>query len=736
MNAECSTLGNGLLAAWTGILRSLGMVARGNESVPNRLPATILSRAAAKEPSRAYEEPRPRSGATPRASAYIRGSIAVLAFAATMAAPRAAAAEVARIEITRREPVLGGRPFGIAGPYEKLVGRVWFAVDPRHPRNAAIADLARAPRNERGEVEFSADLYVLRPVDSTRGNRTALVEIANRGGKQLLTFFSTAQGSPDPTDSAHFGDRFLLERGYTLVWVGWQFDVPEQGGRVALRAPIAVGGDGRPITGLVRADYVVNEPLPDRPLADGDHRPFPAHDPRDPRNVLTVREREHDPRRTIPRAEWSFARVRDGREVPDSTWIALRGGFQPGRIYEITWVAANPPVSGLGFAAVRDLVSHLKHAPGAPAPARAAIGFGISQSGRFLRTFLYQGFNADEEGRRVFDGVMAHIAGAGRGNFNHRFAQPSRASAPLSSLDFPNDLYPFADEPARDPTTGERAGLLDRTRQLGVVPKVMYTNTTSEYWSRAGSLVHATVDGTADVPLPDSTRLYVFAGAQHVAAGFPPGRGAGTLPDNPNRFAWHLRALLVALQRWVTTGDEPPPSVYPRIADSTLVPLDRLRFPALPQVARVPRPYVVRRLSFGAGFAEGILAPPTVGAPYVQLVPQVDADGNELGALRTPEHAVPLATYTPWNPRRAAIGFPDVTVGLLGGWIPFAATAEQRQAANDPRPSVAERHRSRDEYLGRYARAAAALVRDRYLLPQDVVPLLRLGETRWDEAVK
>ena len=666
-----------------------------------------------------------------------RSALALVAAAAVaLAAPRPAAAYVTRVEIARREPVLGGRPFGLAGAYEKLVGRVWFAVDPRHPRNAAVTDLALAPRNARGEVEFSADLYILRPADAGRGNGTALVEIANRGGKQLLTFFSNSQGSPDPTTSAHFGDRLLLEHGFTLVWVGWQFDVPEGPDRVALRAPVAVGPGGRPLTGLVRADYVVNAPLPDRPLADGDHRPYPVVDPRDPRNVLTVRDREDGPRRTVPRADWRFARVVDGRVVPDSTWIWLRGGFQPGRVYEVTWIAAKPPVAGLGMAAVRDLVSHLKSSPDAPAPVRTAVGFGISQSGRFLRTFVHDGFNADEGGRRVFDGVMAHIAGAGRGNFNQRFAQPSRASLPLSALHFPNDVFPFTDAATADPLTGARAGLLDRARELGVVPKIIYTNTSSEYWSRGGSLVHTTVDGARDVPLADGTRLYVFAGAQHVAAGFPPGRGAGTLPENPNQFAWHLRALLLAMQRWVTTGDEPPPSRYPTIADSTLVPPDRLRFPALPAVpGGVPRPYVVHRTDFGPRFAEGIVAPPTVGPAYVQLVPRVDADGNELGALRTPEVAVPLATYTPWNPRRAEIGFPEVTVGLVGGWIPFAATPAARAAARDPRPSVAERYRSRDEYLGRYAEAAAALARDGYLLPEDLVPLLGLAERRWAAVV-
>jgi hypothetical protein len=668
-------------------------------------------------------------GGRARTGAVVRGFL-VLLLAAT---PVPAAAEVVRVEILRREPVLGGRPFGAAGPYEKLVGRVHFAVDPAHPRSAAITDVALAPRNAGGLVEFSADLYVLRPAGPGGGNGAALVEIANRGGKQLLPFLARAGWADDPTAPEHFGDGFLLEQGFTLVWVGWQFDVPERPGRLALRAPVAVGPGGEAVTGLVRADFVVGEPVPDRPLADGDHRPYPVLDPRDPANVVTVRRSEAGPRDTLPRDAWAFARVRDGRPTPDSTWLWLRDGFRPGAIYEAVWRAANPPVAGLGPAAVRDLVSHLKHAPDAPAPVRTAIAFGISQSGRFLRTFLHDGFNADERGRRVFDGVVAHIAGAGRGGFNHRFAQPSRASTALSALHFANDVFPFADVEVTDPATGARGALLARARADGVVPKLFHTNSSSEYWSRGASLVHTTPDGRHDVPLADSTRLYVFAGGQHVPADFPPpAPGAGTLPPNPNDFRWSLRALLVAMHRWTTTGEEPPPSRHPTVADSTLVPPDRLRFPALPAVRAVPRPYVVHRADFGAAYGRGIVAPPTVGAPYAVLVPQVDADGNELGAIRMPEVAVPLATYTPWNPRRPAAGFPDVTVGLLGGWIPFAATRAERLRTGDPRQSVEERHASRAEWLGRYAEHAAALAREGYLLPQDVVPLLRLAETRWD----
>lgn len=301
--------------------------------------------------------------------------------------PGAASAHVPRIEITEREDVLGGRAWGLAGPYEKLVGRVYFAVDPQHPRNAAITDVALAPRNAKGLVEFAADLYILKPKDPARGNRAVLFEAVNRGGKNLLIRFNRAGGAANPVTDGHFGDGFLLEQGFTLVWVGWQFDVPPQPYRMRLEAPIATQA-GRPITGLVRADWVVNEQVFDRPLADGDHLPYAVHDTSSRRNVLTVRSSLDGPRREIPRREWSFARLQNGQVVPDPTRVYLRGGFQPGRIYEFVYVAQNPRVAGLGLAAVRDLVTYLKHDPHSPAPARVAYAFGESQSGRFLRQFL------------------------------------------------------------------------------------------------------------------------------------------------------------------------------------------------------------------------------------------------------------------------------------------------------------------------------------------------------------
>lgn len=652
--------------------------------------------------------------------------------ALALLAPRPADAHVTRIEITQREAVLGGRAWGLAGPYEKLAGKVYFAVDPGHPRNAAITDLRLAPRNAQGLVEFSADLYILRPRDPSRGNGALLFEAVNRGGKNLLIRLNRAQGAADPTAPEHFGDGFLLEQGFTLVWVGWQFDVPVQPHRMRLEAPVATDG-GRPIAGPVRVDWVVGAPVFDRALADGDHLGYPVRDTASRRNVLTVRSGLEAPRRVVPRAEWSFARHEDGRAVPDAGRVHLRGGFQPGSIYEFVYEATEPRVAGLGMAAVRDLVSHLKFDPASPAPARFAYAFGESQSGRFLRQFLYDGFNADEAGRHVFEGMIPHIAGGGRGGFNVRFAQPSRASMPLSGFALPNDIFPFSDAEQTDPLTGRRDGLLRRVRELGVQPRIFHTNSSSEYYSRAGSLIHTTPDGQRDVPLPDSVRLYVFAGSQHVPGPFPAPVHGGQMPVNPNDFLWSLRALVVAMHRWVADGVPPPPSRYPTLADGSLVPPERLAVPAVPGLEPPGTPHLAYRVEYGPRFTQGIIdrEPPRVGRAFGVLVPQLDADGNERGGIQLPEVAVPLATYTAWNPRRPELGFRGELAGLVGGFVPFARTRAERERSGDPRPSIEERYAGRDAYLGAYAEATLGLVRDGYLRAEDFPTLLELARQRW-----
>ena len=669
-------------------------------------------------------------------------SVLLLAFALCLLP---AEARVVRVEILSRADVLNGQSFGLAGPYEKIIARVHYAVRPDHARNRAIVDLDRAPRNAAGEVEFSADFYVLRPKDATRGNAALLLEIPNRGGKGILGIVNGAQGSLDPTSAAQFGDGFLMRNGFTVAWLGWQADVREGAERLRLYAPVARGKDA-PLRGLVRADFNVPAKQFDHPLGHWiggaiGGKGYPVADPNDARNTLTVRDTPAGARRTIPRSEWQFAREVEGKVAPDSAYIRLNSGFEPGKIYEVVYVAQDPLVIGLGFAAVRDLVSYLKHEKDAVAPVKYAYSLGISQSGRFLRHLLYQDFNADEEGRMALDGVISHVAGAGRGSFNHRFAQPSRDGQPFSAIFYPTDLYPFADMPLRDPVTGDSQGLLDRPVASKTLPKVFYTNTSYEYWSRAASLIHTNLDGTADVAPHENVRIYLCAGLQHFTGPFPPQPGQGDVrgqwPQNPLPVRWFWRSAITNLDRWVRDGVAPPESVYPRIAEGTATALDRLAFPKVPTVSVPSTVHLAYRQDFGRDFATlGIVTkePPVIGKPFVSLVPQVDKDGNDLGGVRLPELEVPLATYAPWNLRHPDIGAPDQRVSFIGSYLPFARTQAEREAAGDPRPSIAERYASREQYIGMFAAAALKLVKERFLLPEDLPALLERGAAEWDYA--
>lgn len=653
-----------------------------------------------------------------------------------------AAGELVRIEIRDRRDVLEGRSFGSAGPYECLIGRAYFEVDPGLPANRIIADIGLAPRNERGRVEFSADLYLLKPRDPSRGNGTLLFEVSNRGNKYLLRQFDFGTPSNDPQTPEHFGDGWLLAQGYTLAWLGWQFDLPDAPNLLRLSAPVARGAGG-PIRGWVRSEFVPDRPVKSFSLADRTMVAYPTVSLDDPQARLTVRERVEGPRRVIPRRQWRFAREEDGRVVADPTHVYFPGGLQPGKIYEVVYRAENPPVAGLGPAAVRDFVSFLKYA-GTPEwvmlsdqarHLKRAIGIGTSQSGRFLRTFLYFGFNQDEKGRQVFDGVIAHVAGAGRGSFNHRFAQPSRDGHPFLNQFYPTDIFPFTDLDQTDPETGLSDGLLRRAMATGTAPKIFYTNSSYEYYGRAASLTHTTLDGRSDMPLAPNTRIYLFAGTQHSPAAFPPRRSGTQNLANPNDYRWGLRALLRAMHRWIAEGIEPPASRYPRIAAGELAPLPALRFPKVPGVVLPTRIRKAWRTDYGPEFLRaGIIAfePPKLGKEFPILVPQVDEDGNEMAGIRLPEVAAPLGTYTGWNLRSAEIGAADELYSMVGSFLPFARTRAEREKTGDPRRSLEERYAGRADYLEKVAAAARRLVQEGFLLEGDVEAVVQECGRRWD----
>lgn len=643
-------------------------------------------------------------------------------------------AGVVRVEIQSRSDVLGGRAFGLAGPYEKLVGKVYFAVDPSNPINQIIADIDKAPRNGEGKVEFSSDLYVLKPKHAERGNGAVLYEVSNRGGKGMLAFFNRASGSLDPTSEAEFGDGFLMRQGYTLVWLGWQWDPPQRPGLVRLYTPAVRG-----IKGLVRANFVVTEKATTHLLSDRQHIPYLAANPDDPKATLTVRDKVESPHRVIPRDQWKFS--------ADRTSVELPAGFEPKKIYEVVYTSEDPVLVGLGPTAVRDFLSHLKYPAGGIPPGnlatavpiqgiRRAYAFGVSQSGRFLRTFLYYGFNQDEAGRQVLDGVMSHVAGGGRGSFNHRFAQPSRDAHPFMNFFYPTDIFPFTDVEQTDSETGLTDGLLARARKTGSAPKIFFTNSSYEYWGRAASLIHTTLDGKADASVSDNVRIYLFAGSQHGPAAFPPGRSIGQQLNNPNDFRWAMRALLAAMDRWVAEGTAPPPSVYPRIAEGTLVAPEALDFPKIPGVRSSTRVHLAYRADYGPQWKSGVVTqePPKIGKPFPILVSQVDADGNETGGLRTPEVAVPLATYAGWNLFNEKSGPTDEISSMAGSYIPFPRTPAERERRGDPRRSIEERYRDREQYLGLVADAALKLIEQGYLLDQDLPAILKQARQRWDYA--
>jgi hypothetical protein len=650
-------------------------------------------------------------------------------------------ARVTHVETTSRRDVLGGKPFGDAGAYERITGRIYFSLPVANPHNLRIVDLGNAVNLKNGEVEFFSDLIAVRPKDARKGNGSLLLEIPNRGRGRILALVDG--GDLDLASDA--GDAWLLRNGFTIVSLGWQWDAD---GPDALRffAPVAKQ-NGETITGLLRGDLMPSKVMPEIPLGHlilgnigGIEYPVAAAD--DPRNVLTVRDSRDSPRTVIPRAEWRFAHTVDGKLIPSDRYIHLNVGFQPGKIYEYVYVVADPVVAGGGFAAIRDFASYAKHAPDAITPAARVYGEGISQNGRFLRDFLYQGFNADEDGRIALDGVLAHVAGAGRGSFNYRFAQPSRDAQPTSSVFFPTDIFPFTDQPEKDPMTGETAGLLDRAAADKVVPRIFFSNTSYEYWGRAAALIHVSADGKHDAPIADNVRIYHLTGLQHFSGPFPPEKGKGDLlgqePQSPLPVKYFWRAMIANMDAWVRGNVPPPASSYPKIADGTLVPLRDYAWPAIPGVYHPQEANAAYRLDFGPNWTAGVLSiqPPKVGRAFPVLVPQIEADGNERDGVRLPEITVPLATYTGWNLRDASIGAPDQRVSFEGSYVPFPKTAAERQQSGDPRKSIAERYSDREDYMARYKNAVDDLVKQRWILPEDRDPLLHRGEQEWNEATK
>jgi len=643
---------------------------------------------------------------------------------------------VTALEIKTCSPFAQGKTFGDVGPYQQLDGTVHCAVDPHHPSNAGIADLQRTPRDAHGLVHYSADVRILQPVALQRGNQRLLLDIVNRGNPTVLTNFNSAVGRLEP------GNGFLMRQGYTVVWCGWQDDVPATPGLIRIHVPEAVDTDGKPIAGKIAVTFQPDTHVQVQLLSDRQHRPHPARDVDDGDAVLTVQEHEDAPASTIPRQQWSFARLEGDRIVPDATHIYLAAGFVPGKVYQVVYTTVGAPVIGLGLLATRDLASFLRYGTaqeGNPCAGhiRYTYSFGRSQSGRFLRHFLYLGLNQDEQDRTVFDGLIPLVAGGGRGEFNQRFGQPSNANKYSMK-----NLFPFHDTTQTDPDTGRTDGLLARLAARGQLPKIFFINTSAEYWGGHAALIHTDLDGKGDLEPSETVRIYHFAGTQHG-----PGNllltDTGAADDSrgrhrPNSVDYRplLRATLINLDRWVTAGQSPPPSCHPRLDAGTAVPPTHTAatFQAMPGVHFPAHLRSIAKLDFGPGMEEGITTflPPKVGTRYPNLVSAVDADGNELAGIRLPDISVPLATYTGWNVRHPDIGGPGQTLSLLGSTIPLPATQAERESTGDPRPSIAARYPTKEDYLRQVQQAAEALVAQGYLLAEDLFTVAEQAAQRYD----
>lgn len=653
-------------------------------------------------------------------------------------------AAVVRFEVTRREPFANGESFGSTGPYERIIGRVHFAVDPNLRQNAEVVDLSLAPRNSRGEVEFWADLFILAPIDPAKGNGALLYDVNNRGNKLALGSFNSAGGN-DPSTREHAGDGFLMRYGYTIVWSGWDGELLPGGDRLRLMAPVAKS-ENEPMAGMVRCEFVPSPNTKRMVVNWANHGSYRPTETGLRQATLTIRPRPSSPRVVMPRDQWTMLVTDVSSDSPTqlpNIEVEIPAGMQTGAIYELIYEAANPLVMGVGFAAVRDLIAALKSGEGDANPLvkqgqpviRRAHGFGVSQSGRFLREFVYSGFNEDEQGRKVFDGVIPHVAGGGLGSFNHRFAQPTRHSNQHDHHDYPPDRFPFAYEVQTDPLSGQTDGILRRALATRTAPLIMHTQSSGEYWTRSGSLVHTDPLGTRDSDVPASVRIYALGGTQHGPAGWPLSAGSGQNLPNPGDYRPFLRTLLLALDRWVAEGTEPPTSRYPTIRDGTLVDW-RHGSTGFPNIPGTNYPEIIQQpsfLDFGPRWQTQRITdfqPPVIRGDYKVMAPRCDRDGNDLGCLQPPEVAVPVATYTGWNLRKADAGAEGQLVSLTGSYIPFPRTRVDREQSGDPRPSVQERYQSLDEYVWQFTAACDKLRGEGYLLEEDAERLIKIHRER------
>jgi len=662
----------------------------------------------------------------------MRIKVALIA-ALLLVAASAADARITKLKIVEKQsPTFGGYAFPGVGQYEKLVGKAYGELDPNDPKNAAIVDLKLAPRNARGKVEYAFDFYILKPMDLSKGNHKVMYEPPNRGRKTHGSL-NRGLGINDPgsvSDPRELVNTFLLPRGYTMVWSGWDFSAGNDSKdyNTTITLPVAKNSDGSPITGP-SYEYIVSG-------AASYELNYAAATLDQSKATLTHRLRLDDVPQVVPASGWAYGA--DGTSIhllPQGT------RFVQGDIYELSYTAKDPTVNGVGFAAVRDFNAFLRYekadADGVANPLAGDVTRIYtevqSQPGRMLNDFRTLGFNQAENGKIVFDGMLQWIAAADGINMNSRFSQPGRTERNRQDQLYAEGVFPFANQRLKDPISGKTAGRYDACTKTNTCPLAMEIYSANEYWVKGASLFHTDPAGKMDLPDHPMARLYFISSMQH-GTGNGGAKGACQQFGNPLDSGPIQRALWEALDQWSTKGTAPPPSMVPHLADGTLVPpmpQQTQGFPKIPGVSYTGLKSTRYLLNYGPHYYEtGIMTvnPPVITQPmfdnpkngpiYPTFVPKTDADGNDVAGVRLPDVSVPLATYTGWALRSG----PQANDGCegTGQMIAFAKTKAERLASGDPRLSIEERYASADAYTTAARKAIDDLVAKRYMLREDV----------------
>lgn len=678
-----------------------------------------------------------------------RIAMAIAGASLALGATQPCEARVVKFAVQKQMSYLGGAAWGDAGPYELLQGTAYLAVDPHDPRDAVIVDLGNVPRNAQGLVEFSTPFFILTPADPQRANHKIFFAVNNRGNslEGLLTATTSAQVAG--TDAG-----YAMTRGYTIVDAGWEGDVVPTATTLVSSLPRAQSESGEPIVGPMRYEY--SERVSGSFTTNLEGNPgflsYEAADTNTAHASFTVRDSEYGPKTPIAPDRWAFGTCPTGRAslVADPFDLCYSDGFDSSKIYELVYQAKNPIVMGLGFATVRDVASFLRYQSQDDAgnpnplglPIRRAYAAGGSQTGGYLRDYIYLGFNADESGRKVFDGIIPWIAGTDRVFINVRFADPNTYSEQDRQHNFLQSSYPpFTYAVTVDPISGIRDGIMKRPE---TDPLVMQVDSESEFWQLHGSLNAVDGNGTP-VPLPSNVRLYFVGNTAHafISGSFlAPTPGASSLCEYgtpTSGLNWEtLRAALRDMDRWADASEDdggvpPPASNYPGLSNGTLGTLNSamLAFPQIPGIA-FPTVYdTYELLEFGPSFdsSGGILTvePPQNGPSYDIFLPITDASGIQLAGVHQIESRVPLGTSTGWNVRSPSHRGPNLCV-LTGSYFPFANTKAERLAAGDPRPSLQERYGNHEGFVEAVRKAAQELVSERFLLKTDAQADIRAAE--------